>query len=300
MDMRILYRNLLALSGLLLVLLLSACATQGAVKEIPAEKQKADPPLRVSVPDEAPQDEDMEEDALAEEEDTLQEDAPSLSVQPPAREIPAAPLPLSIAQAPPPVRIPPLPPAAPVAAPPLRPPEKTPEPGTPERLMGEGRISASAMKSFFLSTNSWINSIFIDELIYFYIEEAAIEGVNHDVAFAQMCLETGFLRFGGLVTPDMNNFCGLGAIGPEQPGLSFPSPQIGVRAHIQHLKAYATDAPLQQEVVDPRYRYVRYGSAPTIDGLAGTWAADREYARKIRSILGRLYAHNLTVSVADK
>jgi hypothetical protein len=104
-----------------------------------------------------------------------------------------------------------------------------------------------------------------------------------------MCLETGFLRFGGLVTQDMNNFCGLGAIGPGQNGERFSSPRIGVRAQIQHLKAYATDEPLRQDLVDPRYRWVRYGSAPTIAGLAGTWAADRDYAEKIRNILERLY-----------
>jgi hypothetical protein len=105
-----------------------------------------------------------------------------------------------------------------------------------------------------------------------------------------MCLETGFLRYGGLVTADMNNFCGLGSTGPGQPGEHFPSPRIGARAHIQHLKAYATDAPLRQDLVDPRYFYVRYGSAPTLNGLAGSWAADREYAKKIRNILQRLYA----------
>jgi hypothetical protein len=104
-----------------------------------------------------------------------------------------------------------------------------------------------------------------------------------------MCLETGFLRYGGLVTPDMNNFCGLGSTGPGQPGEYFPSPRIGIRAHIQHLKAYATDAPLRQDLVDPRYFYVRYGSAPTLDGLAGSWATDRDYSKKIRSILERLY-----------
>jgi hypothetical protein len=92
----------------------------------------------------------------------------------------------------------------------------------------------------------------------------------------------------------MNNFCGLGAIDASQQGAHFPSPQIGARAHIQHLKAYATDAPLRQELVDPRYRLVRYGSAPTLDGLAGSWAADRDYSRKIRSILERLYAFALT------
>jgi hypothetical protein len=42
--------------------------------------------------------------------------------------------------------------------------------------------------------------------------------------------------------------------------------------------------------VDPRYFYVRYGSAPTLDGLTGSWAADREYSKKIRNILKRLYA----------
>jgi hypothetical protein len=114
--------------------------------------------------------------------------------------------------------------------------------------------------------------------------------VNHDLAFAQMCLETGFLRYGNLVTPDMNNFCGLGSIGPNQRGEVFPDPRIGVRAHIQHLKAYATEEPLRQDLVDPRYRWVKYGHAPTLDGLAGTWASDKEYAKKIRSILERLYA----------
>jgi hypothetical protein len=121
------------------------------------------------------------------------------------------------------------------------------------------------------------------------VEEAAIEGVNHDMAFAQMCLETGFLRFGGLVTPEMNNFCGLGSIGPGQIGERFPDPRTGVRAHIQHLKAYATDEPLKQTLVDPRYRWVRYGSAPKIQGLTGTWAADKEYGNKISSLLERLY-----------
>jgi hypothetical protein len=114
--------------------------------------------------------------------------------------------------------------------------------------------------------------------------------VNYEIAFAQMCLETGFLRFGGLVRPEMNNFCGLGALGPEQPGERFDSPKTGIRAHIQHLKAYATGEPLNQALVDPRYRWVRKGAAPEISGLAGSWAADPAYAEKIRAILKRLYA----------
>jgi hypothetical protein len=121
------------------------------------------------------------------------------------------------------------------------------------------------------------------------VEESYAEGVNHDTAFAQMCLETGFLRYGGLVSPDMNNFCGLGSTGPGHPGEIFPDPRTGVRAHIQHLKAYASEEPLNGTLVDPRYRYVKYGSSPAIDGLAGTWAADPKYAEKITAILERLY-----------
>jgi hypothetical protein len=176
------------------------------------------------------------------------------------------------------------------AAPAVNPPAERPGiPPIPERILGEGLTVPEELAAFLRSSNPGTESVFIEDLALFYIEEAAAEGVNHDVAFAQMCLETGFLRFGGLVTQDMNNFCGLGAIGPDQRGERFPSPRIGVRAQIQHLKAYATDEPLRQELVDPRYRWVRYGSAPTIAGLAGTWAADREYAHKLRGILERLY-----------
>ena len=171
-------------------------------------------------------------------------------------------------------------------------PEKPVIPRIPEYIMGTGIASAKDLSSFLLSVNTAEDKSFIEGLAFIYIEEAAAEGVNHDVAFAQMCLETGFLRYGNLVTPDQNNFCGLGAIGPGQSGERFPTPRIGVRAHVQHLKAYATDAPLNQELVDPRYRFVRLGSSPAIKGLAGTWAADRNYAEKIGNILNNLYNHS--------
>ena len=162
-----------------------------------------------------------------------------------------------------------------------------PEP--PEDIMGKGTVPEEQLAAFLLSVNTEADSGFVRELSVYYVEEAAAEGVNHDVAFAQMCLETGFLRYGGLVTPDMNNFCGLGAIGPEQTGHSFSDARNGVRAHIQHLQAYAGTDPLNQELIDPRYRYVKRGSSPTIYGLAGTWAADRAYSEKINAILQRLY-----------
>ncbi|MDR1319300.1 MAG: glucosaminidase domain-containing protein [Treponema sp.] len=163
-------------------------------------------------------------------------------------------------------------------------------PELPEYIMGAGRAPRAALTRFLEVNNPQADGDFVRVLADCYVEEAAAEGVNHDVAFAQMCHETGFLRYGGLVTPDMNNFCGLGSIGPGQPGLAFPDPRTGVRAHIQHLKAYASEGSLNGELVDPRFRFVRRGSSPAIRGLTGTWAADSYYSEKISGILERLYA----------
>jgi hypothetical protein len=162
-----------------------------------------------------------------------------------------------------------------------------PEP--PVHIMGKGMVPMEKLAAFLLQNNVLVDDDFVFLLSGYYIEESSVEGVNYDTAFAQMCLETGFLSFGGLVTPDMNNFCGLGAIGPEETGLVFPDPRTGVRAHIQHLKAYATVEPLNLTLVDPRYYLVRHGSSPTIHGLSGTWAADRSYSEKIDRILQRMY-----------
>ncbi|GMO62552.1 MAG: hypothetical protein Ta2G_21650 [Termitinemataceae bacterium] len=165
------------------------------------------------------------------------------------------------------------------------PPMPAPEmPPSPYSIMGQGSIGEEKLAAFLLAVNHSIDPIYVRTLAKIYVEEADAEGVNYETAFSQMCLETGYLRFGGLVTPDMNNFGGLGATGRER-GLAFPSPRIGVRAQIQHLKAYATAVPPKQELVDPRYRLVRYGCAPTVDGLSGTWAADKEYGAKLRKMI---------------
>jgi len=179
------------------------------------------------------------------------------------------------------------PPAVPPTVPPVR-------PLPPDEIMGKGLVTKDKLVDFLLLANANADPAFVKTLAGYYIEESAAEGVNHDVAFSQMCLETGSLRYGGLVTPDMHNFCGLGSTGAPGPngperGNVFPDPRTGVRAHVQHLKAYATKEPLNQELVDPRYSYVRLGIAPTIQGLAGRWAMDPHYSKKLVAILNQLY-----------
>lgn len=149
-----------------------------------------------------------------------------------------------------------------------------------------GVKSASQLVDFFMSRNPQGNREQVTRLAHYYVAEAAAEGINSDVAFVQMCLETGFLRFGGLVTPEMNNFCGLGAIDETKRGEWFPTEQIGVRAHIQHLHAYGTTRKLKGELVDNRYKYVNpRGKSPDVFGLAGTWAADKAYGQKLWTLL---------------
>ena len=169
-------------------------------------------------------------------------------------------------------------------------------PSIPKAIMGTGRMTQEQLVSFFLMQTALAQTEEVDQekverLAGYYVKESSAEGINADIAFVQMCLETGFLQFGGLVTADMNNFCGLGAINAENPGLVFPDEQTGVRAHIQHLKAYASAEPLNLPAVDPRYRYVNpKGKAPHIYNLAGTWASDTAYGHKIDQLLRRMYA----------
>lgn len=163
-------------------------------------------------------------------------------------------------------------------------------PGTPtENIMSSGTASASQLRNFILSQNSDALDSFPD-LPNLYIEEAAREGVNHDIAFSQMCLETGYLAFGGDVDPAQNNFCGLGTTGGGVRGASFPNARTGVKAHIQHLKAYASTAPAIPPIVDPRFSLVSRGIAPLVSDLSGRWATDSEYDTKIMNIQRQLLA----------
>lgn len=127
------------------------------------------------------------------------------------------------------------------------------------------------------------------DYIRFYISEGAAEGVRGDIAFAQSCVETGHWTFTGDVTADQNNFAGIGTTGGGVKGNYFDSPQIGIRAQIQHLKAYASTATLNGECVDPRFNYVTRGCATKIgDFGGGRWAADKQYASKIINIMNKI------------
>jgi hypothetical protein len=156
-------------------------------------------------------------------------------------------------------------------------------------IMGRGTLKASEMAVFLHKNNASISILKATRIAKIYMEEANSEGVNYDVAFSQMCLETGFLHYGGSVLPGQNNFCGLGVINKQTKGFSFHDIRLGIRAHIQHLKAYASNGKLHHNIVDPRFRFVKRGSIKRVDDLAGSWASDKRYGKKIRYLLVRMY-----------
>ncbi len=157
-------------------------------------------------------------------------------------------------------------------------------------IMTKGLLPKSRLVSFLYLNNQSLSLEEIEKIATLYIKESAIEGVNHDIAFIQMCLETGYLKYGGDVSRHQNNFCGLGAIGGGVPGLTFSTVEEGIRAHIQHLKAYASHDSLKTELVDTRFGIVKRGSALNIHDLTGRWAVDPLYGKKIDKLLATIYA----------
>lgn len=125
-------------------------------------------------------------------------------------------------------------------------------------IMGHGKLSSEEMSEYLFSNNdqSGINPIskeYADNFAILTIKYSSEEGVDHDVAFALMMHETGYLNFGGDVLPSQNNFGGLGAVGGGANGASFATVDDGILAVVQHLKCYASNEPLNLPCVDPRF-----------------------------------------------
>ena len=159
-------------------------------------------------------------------------------------------------------------------------------------IMGKAVATAEQMASYLKKKNPSVPQSVLD-MLPLYLSEGEAEGVRGDIAFAQSCLETGNFTFSGsAVTLSQNNFCGLGVTQRGKTGLSFDTPQLGIRAQIQHLKAYASTDKLRNALADPRFRYVKRGCAPYAEWLSQKenpqgkgWAAGEKYGEKILSIL---------------
>ena len=160
------------------------------------------------------------------------------------------------------------------------------------RIMGTAVATAEQMETYIKAKNPQVPQSVLD-MIPLYLSEGKTEGVRGDIAFAQSCLETGNFTFSGsAATLEQNNFCGMGVTSNGMKGNSFDTPQFGIRAQIQHLKAYASIDGLKNPCVDPRFKYVARGSAEYVEWLGQQenpqgkgWAAGAGYGEKILTIL---------------
>ena len=169
------------------------------------------------------------------------------------------------------------------------------------KIMGSAVATVEQMTAYIKTKNPSVAQSVLDMLPY-YISEGKAEGVRGDIAFAQSCLETGNFKFENTaVTLAQNNFCGMGVTSKGKIGNSFDTPQLGIRAQIQHLKVYASTEALRNTCIDPRYRYVTKGSAKYVEWLGQKenpngkgWATGKGYGDKIIRILNALIGTTVT------
>ena len=166
--------------------------------------------------------------------------------------------------------------------------------GTP--IMGKSSATVTNMVSLYNSTGYSYPSIYaskgassIEDYCQLVLEEANAEGVKAEILFAQAMLETGWLQFGGSVKASQCNFGGIGAVNATAGGASFDDVRTGLRAQVQHLKAYASTEPLKNACVDPRFEKVERGVAPYVEDLNGRWAVPGDgYGQRVSSLAARV------------
>ena len=163
------------------------------------------------------------------------------------------------------------------------------------KIMGSNGTSVEQMVKYYNSCATYpefyatTDAPTIEDFCKIYIEECNAEGVKAEVAFCQAMKETGFLRFGGAVDISQFNFAGIGATDDGGTPATFTSVRAGIRAQVQHLKAYASDKPLVNECVDPRFELVTRETAPYVEWLGiqenpygKGWASAKEYGYSLR------------------
>ncbi len=174
--------------------------------------------------------------------------------------------------------------------------------GNDTPIMGASKTTVAAMTQAYersglaypstaLGAGGAPNAATFCQMIY---EESNAEGVRAEVIFAQIMNETGWLQFGGDVSINQFNFGGIGATGNGVPGNSFKDVRTGIRAQVQHLKAYASTEPLKNTCVDPRFNYVSRGCAKFVEWLGigdnptgQGWCAGSGYGAKLKDIMKR-------------
>ena len=161
-------------------------------------------------------------------------------------------------------------------------------------FIGYTEVSVDQLVSIFVSRNS-DKTEWARRLAPLYIQYGKTFNMRADIAWAQMCHETGFLEFNGDVKSNQNNFVGLGATGGGVPGSSFATEELGIIAHYAHLSWYYYPSHINQYcnlTYDPRHSgtsHYKYTGDTTVGFLNGRWAPSSTYTDKILQFANQIY-----------
>ena len=136
----------------------------------------------------------------------------------------------------------------------------------------------------------------VRKIIGHYYATATAVGLDPLLVVAQMAEETAHLTSFWSQRP-RRNLAGIGVTGKPGKGVSFPDLRTAVRAHTGRLLAYVLPSgagnQAQTELIDEALAFRslppdRRGAAPTLSGLAGTWAMDPQYADKLARVASEI------------
>jgi hypothetical protein len=177
--------------------------------------------------------------------------------------------------------------------------------GADDTIVGPSRVTAAQMVAWFRAKTSspYRAGVPLEQLASLYLSEGNLARVRGDIAFAQSILETRWFSFpaGGLLTPQQNNFAGIGACDSCSTGLTFATVQLGIRAQMQQLRRYADPtsrswnigaapvAPLWTSAAAYDVMNRTHGWAPTWQSLSGTWASSLSYASSINQLYNSMW-----------
>lgn len=161
--------------------------------------------------------------------------------------------------------------------------------GTP--IVGNKQATLGQARAWARSRNA--AQIFVDLAEKYWQIAPTRGGVRPEVAYAQAALETGYMKYGGVIESTYHNPCGMkkkggGPDGAASSHQQYASWDDGITACIDHLALYAGAAgyPLPEGATpDGKQSRSLYGVAPTVEQLGGIWAPSPTYGSHIVSDL---------------
>lgn len=137
-------------------------------------------------------------------------------------------------------------------------------------IMGNSLSTDEEMEEFVHQRNP--NAPYLAKL---YLHIGKEEGVRGDLAFSQALIDTNYFNDANYHA-DSYNYISIRTHQSDGKPVVFQNPSEGIRAHIQHLKAYGSTQGLNTPLVDPIFHLVPRGSVLYWEDIDKDWFLPQE------------------------